>query len=121
MVYKYFVCLISQIYRVILKILKGEPAAVKPSVFCVVFPRSLFIIVVSVFHLRILTTPLIIQLASGLHMLLEYLLQARKSSCHIYVCLVYRLSLCDFFIGFRNCSDSVILIFVTQNLPCAWL
>jgi hypothetical protein len=30
-VYKYLVCLISQIYRVMLKILKGEPAAV----FCV--------------------------------------------------------------------------------------
>ena len=62
-----------------------------------------------------------IKLASGLHMLLESLFQARKSSGHIYVCLLYRLSLCDFFywilepfqpcdisIGFCNCSDSVI-------------
>ena len=31
-----------------LKILKGEPAAVKSLVFCVVLPRSLFVIVVSV-------------------------------------------------------------------------
>ena len=46
--------------------------------------------------------------ASGLHMLLESLFLARKSSCHIYVCLLYRLSLCDFLIGFLNCSDSVI-------------
>ena len=62
-----------------------------------------------------------IELASGLHMLLQSLFQARKSSGHIYVCLLYRLSLCDFFywilepfqpcdisIGFCNCSDSVI-------------
>ena len=62
-----------------------------------------------------------IKLASDLHMLLESLFQARKSSGHIYVCLLYRLSLCDFFywilepfqpcdisIGFCNCSDSVI-------------
>ena len=46
--------------------------------------------------------------ASGRHMLLESLFQARKSSGHIYVCLVYRLSLCDFPIGFWNCSYSVI-------------
>jgi hypothetical protein len=31
-----------------LKILKGEPAAVQSLVFCVVLPRSLFVIVVSV-------------------------------------------------------------------------
>jgi len=31
-----------------LKILKGEPAAVKSLVFCVVLPRSLFVIVVSI-------------------------------------------------------------------------
>ena len=31
-----------------LKILKGEPAAVKSLVFCVVLPSSLFVIVVSV-------------------------------------------------------------------------
>ena len=31
-----------------LKIPKGEPAAVKSLVFCVVLPRSLFVIVVSV-------------------------------------------------------------------------
>jgi hypothetical protein len=49
-----------------------------------------------------------IKLASGLHMLLESLFQARKSSGHIYVCLVYRLSLCNFSIGIWNCSDSVI-------------
>ena len=62
-----------------------------------------------------------IKLALGLHMLLVFLFQARKSSGHIYVCLLYRLSLCDFFywilepfqpcdisIGFCNCSDSVI-------------
>ena len=49
-----------------------------------------------------------IKLASGLHMLLESLFQARKSSGHIYVCFVYRLSLCNFSIGLWNCSDSVI-------------
>jgi len=57
-----------------------------------------------------------IQLASRLHMLLESLFQARKSSGHIYVCLVYRLSLCDFSIGFWNCSDSVIF-FVFHFIP----
>ena len=31
-----------------LKVLKGEPAAVKSLLFCVVLPRSLFVIVVSV-------------------------------------------------------------------------
>ena len=51
-----------------------------------------------------------IELASGLHMLLQSLFQARKSSGHIYVCLVYRLSLCDFSIGFLNCSNSVIFL-----------
>ena len=48
-----------------------------------------------------------IKLVWRLHILLESLLQARKSSGHIYVCLVYRLSLCDVSIGFWNCSDSV--------------
>jgi hypothetical protein len=52
-----------------------------------------------------------IQLTSRLHMLLEYLFQTRKSSGHIYVCLVYQLSLCDFSVGFWNCSDSVICFF----------
>jgi hypothetical protein len=52
-----------------------------------------------------------IKLASGLHMLLESLFQASKSSGHTYVCLVYRLSLCDFSIGFWNCSDSVMFCF----------
>jgi hypothetical protein len=47
-VFFYLVCLISQIYGVMLMILKGEPAAVKSLVFCVVLPRSLFVIVVSV-------------------------------------------------------------------------
>jgi hypothetical protein len=59
-------------------------------------------------------------------MLLESLFQVRKSSGHIYVCLVYRLSLCDFSIGFWNCSDSVIFfemfrqydIFLT--VPTVW-
>ena len=49
-----------------------------------------------------------IKLASGLHMLLESLFQARKSSGHIYVYLLYRLSLCDFFYWilelFRQCD-----------------
>jgi hypothetical protein len=58
-----------------------------------------------------------IKLASCLHMLLESLLQARKSSGHIYVCLVYRLSLCDFSIGFRNCSNIVIFLFDFGTVP----
>ena len=45
-----------------------------------------------------------IKLVSRLDMLLESLFQARKSSGHIYVCLLYRLSLCDFFIEFRQCD-----------------
>ena len=51
-----------------------------------------------------------IQLTSRLHMLLEYLFKTRKLSGHIYVCLVYQLSLCDFSVGFWNCSDSVIFL-----------
>jgi hypothetical protein len=59
-------------------------------------------------------------------MLLESLFQVRESSGHIYVCLVYQLSLCDFSIGFWNCSDSVIFfelfrqydIFLT--VPTVW-
>jgi hypothetical protein len=51
-----------------------------------------------------------IKLALRFQMLLESLFQARKSSGHIYVCLVYQLSLWDFSIGFWNCSDSVIFV-----------
>jgi hypothetical protein len=47
-VYKYLVCLISQIYRVMLNVRKSEPATVQFLVFCIVLPRSLFVIVVSV-------------------------------------------------------------------------
>ena len=57
-----------------------------------------------------------IKLALRLHMLLESLFQARKSSGHIYECLLYRLSLCDISIGFLNCSDSVIFV-VFHFLP----
>ena len=51
-----------------------------------------------------------IKLALRRHILLESLFQARKLSGHIYVCLVYRLSLCDFSIGFWNCCDSVVFL-----------
>jgi hypothetical protein len=61
-----------------------------------------------------------IKLALRLHMLLESLFQARKSSGHIYVCLVYRLSLCDFFIGFWNCSDSVIFFWTVPTMWYFW-
>ena len=38
-------------------------------------------------------------------MLLESLFQARKSNGHIYVCLVYRLSMCDWILKlFRQCD-----------------
>jgi len=57
-----------------------------------------------------------IKLAVRLHMLLESLHQARQSSGHIYVCLVYRLSLCDFSIEFWNSCDSVIF-FVFHFIP----
>ena len=42
-----------------LKILKGEPAAVKSLVFCVVLPRSLFVIVVSVLSFTGFDYPLV--------------------------------------------------------------
>ena len=42
-----------------LKILKGEPAAVKSLVFCVVLHRSVFVLVVSVLLFTGLTTPLV--------------------------------------------------------------
>ena len=38
----------TNIYREMLTILKGESAAVKSLVFCVVLPKSVFVIVVSV-------------------------------------------------------------------------
>ena len=58
--------------------------------------------------------------ASGRHMLLESLFQARKSSGHIYVCLVYQFSLCDIFIGFWNCSDSVIFFELSRKCDIFW-
>ena len=54
--------------------------------------------------------------ASGRHMLLESLFQSRKSSGHIYVCFVYRLSLCDFYFGFWNCSNSVIFFNCSDSM-----
>ena len=61
-----------------------------------------------------------IQLALRLHMLLESLFQARKSSGHIYGCLLYRLSLCDFSIGFWNCSDSVTFLLDFGTVQTVW-
>jgi hypothetical protein len=60
------------------------------------------------------------QLALRLHMLLESRFQARKSSGHIYLCLLYRLSLCDFSIGFWNCSDSVIFVDLFRQCDMFW-
>ena len=53
-------------------------------------------------------------------MLLESLFQARKSSGHIYVCMVYRFSLCDCSIGFWNCSNSVIFLLDFGTVPTVW-
>jgi hypothetical protein len=53
-------------------------------------------------------------------MLLESLFQARKSSGHIYVCLVYRFSLCDCSIGFWNCSNSMIFLLDFGTVPTVW-
>jgi hypothetical protein len=53
-------------------------------------------------------------------MLLESLFQGRKSSGHIYVCLMYQLSLCDFSIGFWNCSKSVIFFELSRQCDIFW-